>query len=135
MVTVISVNHGVCFLPFFFCVQFGLNAVGFGTVGFVVQWVLHEPFKELVGGFGGKEGHGASLLSAEIKKAEPVVQIPLWVCNILLWGIEKREPRFSPLPLHWSKNKNVYAFTSVRIPPDGCGFIQKRHAVTGLFGP
>jgi hypothetical protein len=31
------------------------------------------------------------------------------------------------------KNKNVYVFTSVRIPPDGCGFIQKRHAVTGLF--
>ncbi len=25
------------------------------------------------------------------------------------------------------------AFTRVRIPPDGGGFIQKRHAVTGLF--
>ena len=37
MVTVISVNHGACFLPFFFCVQFGLNAVGFWGVWFVVR--------------------------------------------------------------------------------------------------
>ena len=28
-----------------------------------------------------------------------------------------------------------YVFTWVRIPPDGCGFIQKRHAVTALFWP
>ena len=27
--------------------------------------VLHEPLKELVGGFGGEEGHGKQLLSGE----------------------------------------------------------------------
>ena len=81
-----------------------------------------------------KRGMGF-LLSSEIEKGRPdFFQIALRK-NILLWGIEKREPRFSPLPLHWVKNKNVYVFTSVRIPPDGCGFIQKRPAVTGLFRP
>ena len=63
-------NHGVCFLPFFFCVQDGLDAVSFGTVGFVVWLVLHEALEELVCGFGGEEGHGF-LLSSEIEKGRP----------------------------------------------------------------
>ena len=97
-------NHGVCFLPFFFCVQSFLDAVGFGTVGFVVRalvsgghrlapvsaaasvgarrsplgsntrasrrdMVLHEPLKELVGGFGGEEGHGLSPFIGNRKRA------------------------------------------------------------------
>ena len=81
-----------------------------------------------------KKGMG-SLLSSEIEKGRPDFLSDRPGKNILLWGIKKREPRFSPLPLHLVKNKNVYVFTSVRILPDGCGFIQKRHAVTGLFWP
>ena len=30
-------NHGVCFLPFFFCVQFDLDAVSFWGVWFVIR--------------------------------------------------------------------------------------------------
>ena len=58
-------NHGVCFLPFFFCVQFDLDAVSLWGVWFKIWLVLHEPLKELVGGFGGEEGHGKQLLSGE----------------------------------------------------------------------
>jgi hypothetical protein len=57
--------HGVCFLPFFFCVQFDLDAVSFWGVWFKIWLVLHEALEELVGGFGGEEGHGKQLLSGE----------------------------------------------------------------------
>ncbi|HIV47744.1 MAG TPA: hypothetical protein H9749_08045 [Candidatus Acutalibacter stercorigallinarum] len=67
----ISVNHGACFLPFFFCVQFCLDAVSFWGVRFEIWLVFHEPLEELVCGFGGEEGHGASLLSSEIEKGRP----------------------------------------------------------------
>ena len=41
--------------------------------------VLHKPLEELVNGFGGKEGHGISLLSVEIKKEQNLIyQIPLF---------------------------------------------------------
>ena len=65
LVAFISVNHGVCFLPFFFCVQFGLNAVGLWSVRLEIWLVLHEALEELVCGFGGEEGHGKQLLSGE----------------------------------------------------------------------
>ena len=63
-------NHGVCFLPFFFCVQFDLDAVSFWGVRLEIWLVLHEALEELVGGFGGEEGHGF-LLSSEIEKGRP----------------------------------------------------------------
>ncbi|MFQ6893279.1 MAG: hypothetical protein ACLRS7_13930 [Acutalibacter sp.] len=73
MVTVISVNHGVCFLPsflpFFFCVQFGLNAVCFWGVRLEIWLVLHEALEELVCGFGGEEGHGLSPFIGDRKRA------------------------------------------------------------------
>ena len=58
-------DHGVCFLPFFFCVQFGLNAVGLWSVRLEIWLVLHEALEELVGGFDGEERHGKQLLSGE----------------------------------------------------------------------
>lgn len=104
MVTVISINHGTSSFPFFFCVQFDLDAVSFWGVWFVVwalvpgrhrsapvlaaasvgarrsplgsntragrrDMVLHEPLKELVGGFGGEEGHGLSPFIGDRKRA------------------------------------------------------------------
>jgi len=62
-------NHGVCFLPFFFCVQFDLDAVSFWGVWFKIWLVLHEPLKELVSGFGGEEGHGLSPFIGNRKRA------------------------------------------------------------------
>ena len=37
LVAFISIDHGVCFLLFFFCVQGFLNSVGFWSVGFIVR--------------------------------------------------------------------------------------------------
>ena len=66
MMTVISVNHGACFLSFLFLrpVRPGCGRP-LAASELEIWLVLHEALEELVGGFDGEERHGKQLLSGE----------------------------------------------------------------------
>ena len=57
------------FPSFLFLRPVRLNAVGLWSVRLEIWLVLHEPLEELVGGFGGEEGHGLSPFIGNRKRA------------------------------------------------------------------